>query len=302
MSSPATALSPNIQGALWMLVSVVGATIMAVSIRLLTPDVHSLMLGFLRSALALVLIIPFLWKARTTGRALTFTAWKLHLLRGVLISIALNGGYYAIWKLPLATATILFFTAPIFATLLAGSMFGERVGPRRWAAIAIGFMGALIILRPGASEPDAGMVAALVSSAAFAVSLLLGKRIAQSDGTGSVYVSSSVIVAVTTLPPALLVWELPDQAWLWAMIVVLTAGSSLRTYSDIRAYSSGEAGFLAPFAYLRLVTLGTIGYLAFGEIIDRPTIIGGVIIVVATLYIAMREARLRPGPGLPKAP
>lgn len=299
-SSPA-ALSPNFHGALWMLVSVAGATLMAVSIRILTPDVHSLMLAFLRSALALVFILPFLWRARQMRTPLKFSAARLHLLRGILISIALNGGYYAIWKLPLATATILFFTAPIFATLLAGLTFGERVGPRRWAAIAVGFVGALVILRPGYTPLDAGMIAAIVSSATFAVSLLIGKRIAERDGTASVFVSSSVLVALATLPPALLVWDLPESTWLWAMILVLTAGSSLRTYSDIRAYAAGEAGFLAPFSYLRLVTLGAIGYAAFGEILDTPTLLGGSIIVLSTLYIALRESRIGAGRGGPKS-
>lgn len=283
-------LSPNAEGALWMLASVAGATGMTVSIRLLTPDLHSAMLAFLRAAFALVFVLPFLWRARRPGRALGFSAWPLHLARGLLIAFALNAGFFAIWHLPMATATILFFMAPIYATLLAQVLMGERVGPRRWSAILAGFAGAAIILRPGLREIDPGMLAALLSSLAFATSLLLGKVAARRDSTDAVFVSSSVVVAVATLPPALFFWDLPGEAWRWGVIAVLVASSGLRTYSDIRAFAAGEVGFVAPFSYLRLLTVGVAGYVWFAEVIDTATVLGGAVIAAATLYISLREA------------
>jgi len=294
--SPGTLLSPNAQGALWMLASVLGATAMTLSVRVLAPDLHTAMLAFLRSALALVFVLPFLWRARGTGRNLQFRAWHLHLLRGALIAVALNAGFYAIWQLPMATATILFFMAPVYATVLAQLLLSERVGPRRWSAIGAGVLGALIILRPGFQEVSLGMAAALVSSLAFACTLIIGKIAAARDTADSVFVSSSVVVAAFALPPALFVWEIPGELWQWLVIGVLVAASSLRTYADIRAYAAGEVGFVAPFTYLRLLTVGIAGYVWFGEVVDAATLLGGAVIIAATLYISLREAQLRRQP------
>lgn len=286
-------LSNNMRGALWLLGSVAGATVMTAAVRLLTPDLHTAMLAFLRSLFATVLILPFLWRPERRAATLRFSRWKLHLLRGLLIGVALNTGFYAIWQLPLATATILFFMAPVFATAFAMLFLDEAVGIRRWSAIAAGFLGAMVILRPGIAETDPAMVVALISSLAFAASLIIGRRISESDGTDAVFVSSSLLAVVMTLPPALFFWELPGSVLAWALVGVLVLSSGLRTYADIRAYAIGDAGFIAPFSYLRLLTIGVMGYVAFGERVDGWTLAGGAIIVGATLYISLREARLK---------
>lgn len=297
--APPRALSPNAEGALWMLGSVAGATAMTVAVRILTPDLHTAMLAFLRSALALALVLPFLWRSHRSMRRgsargrLSFKAWPAHLLRGGLIAFALNAGFYAIWQLPMATATILFFMAPIYATILAQLVLGERVGPRRWSAIAMGFLGALVILRPGLEPLSLGMLAALASSLAFAGSLVVGRIASRRDSPDSVFVSSSVLVAVLTLAPAIPYWEIPTALWMWAAIALLVAGSSLRTYADIRAVDAGDLGFVAPFSYLRLLTVGLAGYVWFGETIGWATVAGGAVIIGSTLYISIREARLK---------
>lgn len=284
-------------GAAWLLGSVAGATVMTVSVRLLTPDLHSSMLAFLRTFFGLALLLPLLWPAARQRAPIAFTAWKLHLLRGVLVSVALNAGFYSLWHLPLATATVLFFMAPVYATILAGPLLGEVVGIRRWSAICAAALGSLIVLRPGVDDFDPVMLLALLSSVAFATTLLLGKIAAAADGADAVFISSSVITTVTTLPPALLVWSLPESTVQWSILAILVLGSGLRNYADIRAYAVGEAGFLAPITYLRLITVGLAGYLIFGERLDIWTVVGGTIIVGATLYIALREARLGGGRG-----
>jgi len=292
-------LSNNAKGALWLLASVVGATGMTLSVRLLSADLHTVMLVFLRSAFGLLLVLPVFWRVKVSGRPLRFSAWRLHLLRGAFVTVALNGGFYAIWHLPMAQATILFFMAPVFATLISMAVRDESVGPRRWAAIGAGFLGAMIILRPGVGTLEPAMLSAIVSSVCFAASLILGRLISERDSVDSTFVSTNVIVAFTTLPPALFFWELPPDLVAWALLGVLVLCSSARTYSDIQAYTAGEAGFLAPFSYLRLVTIGLAGYVGFNEVPDAATVIGGTVIVSATLYISFREHRLgrrRPRP------
>ncbi|GMG82473.1 DMT family transporter [Paralimibaculum aggregatum] len=287
-------LSPNAQGALWLLASVAGATAMTVAVRLLSPELHTSMLAFLRSAFAAVLVLPFLVRARLSGGApIRFSRWPLHLLRGLLIGVALNSGFYAIAHLELATSTILFFLAPAFATAFAALFMGEPVGLRRWGAIAAGLLGAVVILRPGIAAFDPVMAIAILSALAFAAALIIGRQIGSVDGSDAVFVSSSIVVVAATLPPALFVWGLPQGGLAWAILAVLVLGSAVRTYSDIRAYAVGDAGFIAPFTYLRLITVGLAGWLLFGETIDGWTAAGGAIIIGATLYISLRETRLR---------
>ncbi|MEM6679778.1 MAG: DMT family transporter [Pseudomonadota bacterium] len=287
-------LTPQGTAIAWILTSVAGATAMTLGVRHVSAEIHSVMLAFLRSTLALLPVIPVIWAARRPGgRPLRFTAWPLHLLRGLVMVGALNFGFYAIWKLPLATSTVLFFMAPIFATLFAMALLGERVGPRRWVAMMAAFTGAIVILRPDAGRIEPAMVLALISALCFGSVLVLGRMATDRDGPNAVFVSSSVIVAILCVPPALFFWELPSSITTWVLIVVVVVGSSLRSFADIKAYAIGDAGFLAPFSYLRLVTVGVAAYLLFGEVPDEATFLGGAIIVAATLYIALREAQLR---------
>ncbi|MEM7500023.1 MAG: DMT family transporter [Pseudomonadota bacterium] len=294
-SLPAKArLSAETVAILWILVSVAGATGMTIGVRQVTADIHSVMLAFLRSAFGVLGILPLLLGLGKGGGApFRFTAWKLHLLRGIVMVGALNFGFYAIGQLPLATSTVLFFMAPVFATLFAMALVGERVGPRRWGAMAAGFLGAVIILRPDAGVIEPAMLLALASAMCFAAALVLGRLASDRDGANAVFVSSSVVVGVATLPPALFFWDMPERAVTWVLIAMIVLASSLRTFADIKAYATGDAGFLAPFTYLRLVTVGIAGFVLFGEVPDAATLLGGAAIIASTLYIALREAQLR---------
>ncbi|MGF1554355.1 MAG: DMT family transporter [Paracoccaceae bacterium] len=289
------ASADNLRGAFWMLVSVAGATVMTLGVREASDEVHSVMLAFLRSALGAMVVLPLLgrlWPGSAQARRagpIRFTAWKLHLARGLVFAGALNGGFYAIWQLPLALASALFFLAPVFATAFAGPLLGERVGPRRWAAVGAGFLGAMVILRPGTEGFDPAMLAAVASAMCFGTALVMGRLASDRDGPDAVFVSSSVVVALGTLPPALFFWEWPTRAEVWVVIGAVVLASSLRAYADVRAYAVGDAGFLAPITYLRLVTVGVAGYLLFGETLDAATLAGSAIIVGATLMIALRE-------------
>ncbi len=280
----------NLSGAGWIVLSCAGATVMTVAIRYLSVDLDSRMIAYLRSALGLWILLP--WLIDGSWRALRFSRPWLHALRGALMAGALNFGFYAISAMEMATVTILFFLAPIFATALAGPMLGETVGLRRWAAVGAGFLGALIILRPGVVGLDWAALAAVASAACFSVSLLLSKTLGSADGARSVLISSTAVAVVLTLPIAAPVWALPSTAEIWFWVGVLVLSSSLRMYADIRGYAIGEAGFLAPFSYLRLLFVGVAGWLLFAEAPDAFTIAGGAVIAGATLYIAHREARL----------
>ncbi|MBX2853405.1 MAG: DMT family transporter [Rhodobacteraceae bacterium] len=283
-------LSGNAQGALWMIASCIGASFMTVAIRYLAEDLDTRMIAFLRCALGVLLVAPWVLDGGLSWLKIS-RPW-LHLLRGVLMACALNLGFFAISSLPMATVSILFFLAPIFATTLAVPMLGEAVGMRRWAAVAAGFLGAMILLRPGFGPLEWGMIAAIASAACFSVSLLLSKILGPVDGARSLLLTSTAIAGLLTLPIALPVWQMPPDGIAWIWIAVLITTSTFRMYADIRAYSVGDVGFIAPFAYLRLVFVAALGWLLFRETIDQWTLAGGTVIVASTLYIARREAQL----------
>lgn len=280
----------NLQAIWWMLLSVVGASAMTLSVRLLAGEMDSRMIVAWRAGVTLAVLLPVLLAHPRWRAGLRFSRPMLHLWRGLAIAVSTQMGFYAIAHLPLVTATVLFFTAPIWATLMAMLFNSETVGLRRMSAVAVGFVGVLVVLRPGWLPLDPAMFAALGSSILFAVALTLSRRVAEADGALTAYVSSVGVTVLVAVPLALPVLAMPAGQAGWLGVLALVATGALRGVADIQAYRKGEASILAPFAYLRLVLIGLGGYLLFAEIPDRYALAGAVIIIGAALYIAHREA------------
>lgn len=304
-AAPPDAANPdNMGGAAWMLLSVLSATVMTLAVREMASGLDSRMVVLLRSGGILLCALPLLaWPA--FRRQIRFSNPRLHLIRGGIIAVSTQMGFYAIGHLPLTTSTILFFTAPIFATLLSIPLNGESVGPRRWGAMAMGFLGAVIILRPGAEGFQIAMVSALGSSVLFATALALSRGIAQADGPTSSFLSSIALTALVALPLAWPVFELPSGAWDWGLLALLLISSSGRGVGDLQSYRLGDSSVMGALSYSRLVLIGGAAWLLFGEVPDRYTLIGGAVIIGSTLYLAQREAaaaRARPGPKAPPGP
>ncbi len=283
----------NYRAIIWALISVIGASAMSLAVRGVVLEIDSRMVVMFRAGVTSLVLLALIIAWPRMRRNLRFSRPGLHLLRGGLIGVSTNLGFYTLAHIPLATATVLFFTAPIFATILGAVVHGERVGPRRIAAVIAGVIGALVILRPGFEAFHPAMLTALGSSALFSVALTLSRDLANADGALSTYFSSVVITVLVTLPVVVPVWEYPDTPILWFAMAIVVAMSALRGVADIQAYRYGEAAILAPIAYLRLVLIGVGAWLLFAETIDAATWVGAAIIISATLYIALREARLR---------
>ncbi|MBL1435628.1 MAG: DMT family transporter [Rhodobacteraceae bacterium] len=283
----------NLRAVWWILLSVLGSSAMAIAVRDISTQIDSRTIVFLRSVISSgVILLALILFARLRAH-LRFSRPAQHLIRGSVIAASTHLGFYAIANLPMATVTVLFFLAPIWATLLAVLIHKEHVGPRRIMAITIGFAGAMVILRPGFASFEPAMLAALVSSMLFALALNMSRGLAQEDGAISVYFSSVVITAIISLPFAWPVMALPtDMRGSFALGIIVVAGA-LRGYADIEAYRHGEAGLLAPITYLRLVIIATSAYFLYNEVPDIYTIIGATIVIGSTLYIALREARKR---------
>ncbi|MEO1274901.1 MAG: DMT family transporter [Pseudomonadota bacterium] len=289
---PVSGRIDNLRGLAWTSLAVLAASAMALAVRAIGEDLDSRMIVLIRSAL-ITLVVCLAWPVTPGLRKIRFSRPGLHLSRGLLLAAATHLAFYALTALPVATATVLFFTAPIFATGLAALTQGERVGPRRLAAVAAGFIGALVILRPGVAEPNLAMLAALGSAFVYAFALNQSREIAEADGAAAALVSSILIILATTIPLALPVWAWPTEGTIWALMAILVVTGGLRGYADIEAYRHAEAAVLTPFIYTRIVIVGVAGYVLFGERPDAATWAGAAIIVASALFIAAREQAAR---------
>lgn len=298
-------LSPNRRGALWMIGAATGFTLNTALVKALgAADFHPFQLAFLRTGIAFLALVPLVWRA---GPGLLYSRRPgLHLLRGIFGGAAVVSGFTGLTLIPLADFTALSFTTPLFIILLAVLLLGERVRWRRWSATAVGFIGVLVMLRPsgGSFEPgmfNGGALCALGMAFGIAVASSLVKRLPPEESALSLLFWFSFSATLLIAPLAVFTWRAPSfEEWLWLIVMgVLGAGAQ---FLIIRAYKVGEATFVAPFDYSKLLLAGVIGYLAFDELPDFWMLAGAAIIVGATLYIARREAAAGHPPPAPVEP
>lgn len=291
-------MNNNLHGALWILVAATCAAGMSLSIRGLGGEISTFQVVFVRCMIGIALVTAF--SARRGSIKVRSAQWKWLLLRSVMTTGALFCGFYAISVLPLTTATVLFFTAPLYVTILAVPFFGETVGWRRGLATLTGFIGTIVVLRPGIAGFDPNMLFAIASSMLFAGVLLLGKRLSRTDTIGTMMIYAMVIAGLGSMPLAVMHWQTP--AWQeWALMVAVALFGTLRGFADTKGYAMGEASVMAPFQYSRIVVVAVAAYAIFDEVPDTPTIIGAAIIIGSSVYIAQREAKIgRGGVGAPK--
>ena len=287
----------NRLGIIWILISVSFASVMSILVKELgqTFDSRSLVL-FRAGLLTIFLCVPVI-VLPTFNRRLRFSKPYLHIFRGLLIAFSTHLGFFTLTILPIATTVVLFFTAPIFATILSIFINREDVGLRRWLAVILGFLGVLIVLQPGFEGSYTAMLAALLSSFLFALALAFSRNIVLADGSLSAYISSVLITFIVSLPLAYTTLANMDFHISFyvtiGLISLLAVTSFLRGIGDIQAYHYGEAAVLAPITYLRLIIVGIFGYFMWGEIPNNLTLLGAIIIICAAIYIGQRESRVK---------
>jgi drug/metabolite transporter (DMT)-like permease len=282
-------LSGNTRGILWMIASGVGFTIMAIGIKQLGQRLDSLQIGFFRVLIGFVAILPFV--ARVGLERLRTRHLGVHFIRAVFGLIAMYCSYYALAHIPLADYTALSFTKPLFATALAVVILGEVVRWRRWTATMVGFMGVLIMVRPGAGTFQPAALAALADAFAIAFLVALVKRLPPQETPLGMLFWFGVFAVVLSIPGALHGWQWPTPPEMLWLIAVGVLGALSQSFW-IRAFRAGEASAVAPFDYLRLIFAGVVGILLFSEWPTVWTLTGAVVIVASTVYIARRESAL----------
>lgn len=273
-----------------MVAAASGFTIVGALVKLLGQGgMAPYQVSFVRALVGLAVILPFAWRAGPTVLR-TRHPW-IHLIRGLSGGTAMLCGYYALTKLPLAEVTALSFTTPLFIILLAVLILGERVRWRRSLATLVGFLGVLIMLRPGVAAFDPAALVALVMAFGVALAGTLVKRLPRDESRVTMLLVSSVVGMVLAAIPAAFTWRAPSG---WEVILLAAVGLvSVGSQSlIIQSLKLGEATFVSPFSYSKLLLAGVIGFVLFAEVPDLWTLLGALVIVGSTYYIMRRDASL----------
>jgi drug/metabolite transporter (DMT)-like permease len=281
-------LPASLRGALWMVGATTAFACMINLVRVLSADFDPLQLVFFRTAFGLLFMLPWL-----TGRgfgALRTQRLGLHILRAAIGLVAMTLWFITVALLPLAEVTALSFTAPVFTSVLAVLFLGEVMRARRWAATAVAFLGALIILRPGIEAVDPVALLVIVTALVWAVGSIVVKVLGRTDHPAAIVTYMTLFLTPLSLIPALFVWQTPGLFDL-GLLALLGAAGSLGHVCLARALATAEASVVMPFDYLRLPLVAVVAYLLFGEVPDVWTWVGGAVIAASSIYIAQREGR-----------
>ena len=255
-------------------------------IRQLGSDMHPTQIAFLRYGFGLVFMLPFLLRLGLAEiRAANI---KMHILRGVLYGCGVLFWFYAMARVPIAEVTALGFMTPIYVTIGAVFLLGEKVRGYRIAAVGLGLLGALIILKPGISGIDSGLTAMLIASPIFAVAELIAKILTRRESGPALVGYLSIVVTVVLAGPAFWFWRAPTpQEW---FLLSLTAGlATLGHLAFTHAFKIAEMSAVQPAKFVQLIWAALVGYLVFQELPELTTWIGSAVIVAAISYMAHRE-------------
>lgn len=283
-----TRLPGNVRGALWMLLAALMFSVTGAMVKTLGGRLDSFQIAFFRCVFGLLAVLPFLIGARRPS--LRTQRPVLHVVRATLGVTAMFCMFYAVTHMPLADAVAISFTKPLFVVLFAVFFLGETVRLPRWLATAAGFVGVLIMVRPGAAGIDSVALVALFGALCVALVQTILKRLAETESAATILFYFGVGATVIALVPALLVWRDPTPLELLLLCLVGFFSASGQALM-IRSLRVGEASAVAPFDYARILFSGLLGFVLFTEVPAPTSLIGVAIIVASTLYIARREAR-----------
>jgi drug/metabolite transporter (DMT)-like permease len=278
-----------LRGTIWMLVACIGFAGMGALIRYLTRYLPPQELIFFRNALALAWMMP--WVARVGFAALRTTHFRMYAGRSALAFLSMLCWFTALVTLPLAEAIALGFTQPLFATVLAVLILGETVRARRWTATIIGFIGAMVILRPGIEAVTFAHLLVLVSSATGAITSVVVKQLTRTEDPNTIVTYMTLLTTPFALLIAVPVWQWPDLTT-WGLLLLLGFLATVGHQASTRAFRFLDASLAASLDFIRLPIAALIAWVAFSESPDIWTWIGGAIIGGASIYIAHREAQL----------
>ena len=291
LTSTFSDLHGNTRGIFWMLFAAAFYAATYATVRYLSKEgFETFQIVFFRSFLGIIFLLPWLFKngiqVMKTSKVGTYS-----------IRTGLNFGgmvllMWALGNLELQTVTGLMFTTPLFTVLFVAIILGEHVGLRRGVALVIGFVGAMVIIRPGYVELSWPMIGVLLTSAAYALVNVTTKTLSVTDSSSKIVLYVFLGMTVLSLGPAIYTWNtiaVSHVPWILGLGLL----SLLAVQGVTRALAAGEAAVVMPFNFMKLPFAAVLGVFLFAELPDLMTGVGALIIFASTYYIARREAYLR---------
>ena len=258
-------------------------------VKALAAEMSILEIVFFRTATAVLFFLP--WMLRSGLAIFRTERIGLHILRATFQTFSAFGFFLGLAIVPLATVTALHFMTPIFAVLIGIFILGERVSVRRWSAILAGFVGTMLILRPGVSTVGYGELLVLGSAVAWACAIIVIKVLSRTDTSVTITAYMYVLMTPATLIAASFDWTWPTlEQYGWLVAIGLTG--ALGHVLTAEALKRGDTHVVTPFDFFRLIWATLIGILLFGESVDNFVWIGGTIVIASVSYIAWRERQI----------
>ncbi|MGX9120121.1 MULTISPECIES: DMT family transporter [unclassified Mesorhizobium] len=281
--------SPSIpRAAFWMALSIASFLTMSVAGRATTAELNVFQVLELRSVIGLFILLPLVmisggFAAMRTKRPLA------HIARNVVHFVGQAAWLYALTLIPLAVLISIEFTTPIWTAILAVGFLGERLSRPRLAAIVLGLIGVVIIVRPGVGSVDPGHIVVLGAAVCFGISVVLVKSLTRTDSVVSIIFWMLVIQSVLGLIPALYEWRNPPlELWPWILLIAFTGMSS--HFCMARALAYADATVISPMDFLRVPLSALIGWLLYHEQIDAFTAGGALLILLGNLLNLQKKA------------
>ncbi len=277
------------KGPLYMVWSCILFAVLWAIIRHVSETVHPFLIVFYRSLFAALAMMPFFY--RVGFSALKSKRYPLHMLRGFTGTVATFSMFYAIAHVPLADVVGISYAAPIFGMAGAALFLGETIRLRRIMAVVFGFIGMLIIVRPGLEELTWPVWVAIIGSISIGGSMTCIKALIRTERAQTVTLYPFLIVIPFSLAAGLTVWQWPTLEE-FALLMLIGWIVSISHVALAKAFMHSEASAVLPFDFVRLLLATTFGVVFYNEGVDMWTMVGAAVILVATVYSAHREAQM----------
>jgi drug/metabolite transporter (DMT)-like permease len=283
------ARAPGLAGVLWILASCAALSGVSACSRALGPGVDAWQLSLVRYAVGLLVLLPWVWHAGLESVATRHPG--LHLRRALVLTAAMYCGFFGFTHLPLADATGLYFSRPLFIVVLSALWLRVAVGRARWLAVGAGFAGMLLVMRPGAGVLQAAALVSAAGALLVAVALLQVKQMQRTEGDLAILVHSNAWGVLLCGAPAAWAWNALG-AGQWALLLAAGALGALSQVCMVQAYRRAEPSALAPAEYLQIPFTLALAWALFAEVPPPVVALGIALIAGAGLY----TTRLAAGP------
>ncbi len=278
----------NIRGILWLSIGAFLFSVTDVIVKQLGRKFDPTELALFRYGIGMMILTPVFLKMGIAE--LKTKRIGMHIVRMSLAMAAQLGIFITVINMPLADATAIYFSKPLFTTVVAVIFISEVVSGRRWVATTVGFIGVIIMIQPGADTMNPIALIAVASALAFATANVLIRVLARTEPPNRILFYYHIGGIIVFTGPAIYFWTMPVGIE-WVLLISIAVLTTLGMTCFVRAFSAGEANAVGPIEYVRLIYAALFGYLLFGEIPSIWTGVGAILIVASAIYIARDEAQ-----------